>query len=641
MTDTASGGGGADAGRAASLPGRRARTAAVVAVVLAAVLPYAGTAGHGFALDDAPEVVQNANIRSLAGIPRILAGSAWEGAGEPVPIYRPLTTLTYALNHAAGGLSPRGYHLVNVALHAAVSLLVLALALRLGLPLAAAAAGAVLFAIHPVHVEVVANVAGRKDALATAFALLAILAHATATRGGGRARAALPAVAFAAALLSKENGVAAVGGFVAWDLLFAREAWASRRRRMLLLYASYAATLAAYLLVRRAAVGSAGIPLSTIPFVENPLAHAGLVPRVLTATAVLGRGLRLLVFPAPLSPDYSFDAIPLVRSALDARFLAAAAALAVLVALAAARARRRPVLAFAALWYAAGVFPTSNLLFPVGTIFGDRILYLPSVALALAVAAIVAPAVVSGRRSVRTAGLVAGLAAAAALSARTVAYASTWADEVSLFSAAVRAVPGSAKAHELLGAAFMEVGRVPEGVAELEAAVRMLAAVPDPPAQAHVELGVAYERLGRLDAAEGVYADLLRRKPDQPDALWRLGVVRWAQGRRAEAARLWERTLAVAPDHARAMNDLGIARERAGDVAGAEALWVRAAQLDPRSAGPWLSLGNLYELRGDLTRARAAWREFLDRARYGVYPGERERVLRKLQATGSTTGDRG
>jgi cytochrome c-type biogenesis protein CcmH/NrfG len=67
-------------------------------------------------------------------------------------------------------------------------------------------------------------------------------------------------------------------------------------------------------------------------------------------------------------------------------------------------------------------------------------------------------------------------------------------------------------------------------------------------------------------------------------------------------------------------------------VAVAEALWVRASRVDPLSAGPWLYLGNLYERQGDLARARSAWREFLERARYGVHPGERERIERKLQA---------
>jgi tetratricopeptide (TPR) repeat protein len=195
----------------------------------------------------------------------------------------------------------------------------------------------------------------------------------------------------------------------------------------------------------------------------------------------------------------------------------------------------------------------------------------------------------------------------------------------------VRAQPRSAKAHQLLGAALMEVGRVDEGVAALETADRMLAPLPNLPSESRIALGVAYERQGRLDRAEGVYEEVLQAHADQPDALWRLGVVRWGQGRRAEGARLWERATQVDPRHARAMTDLGIAAAARGDLAGAEALWLRAANVDPRAAGSWLYLGNVYAERGDVTRARVAWTRFLELARYGAYPQERELVEARLR----------
>lgn len=616
---------------------RRPGALAALVVAVSATAPFAGTIGHGFALDDVSEVVRNEDVRSVAGIPRLFARGAWDGAGEPNPIYRPLTSATYALNHAVGGLDPAGYHLVNVLLHALVSLAVLALALRLGLPAWAAGLGAVAFAVHPVHVEVVANVAGRKDALAALFSIVAVLVHASALRRGG-GRVALPVLAVAAALFSKESGVAAIAFCVAWDLVVARDAVRAAPRRAAGLHASYAVVLAGYLWARHAAVGSLGIPLAAIPYVENPLAHLPYAIRLATAVAVLGKGLSLLVAPHALSPDYSWNAIPAVSSPADPRFALSAA---LLVALAAAAIRlrgARPVLAFCALCYAAAVFPASNLLVKVGTIFGDRLLYLPSAAFCVAVAALAVEVATRGSAAVRRAAAAVVAAALLVLAGATVAYAAAWRDEVSLFQASVRAQPGSAKAHALLGAALMEVGREQEGVRELEGAVQAQAALPDPPPGTRVELGVAYERAGRLPDAETVYLDVLRTSPDHPDALWRLGVVRWAQGRRAEAARLWERTLAVAPDHARAMTDLGIAARAAGDVRRAEALWLGAARVDPRAAGPWLSLGALYEDRGDLPRARDAWRRFLELARYGVYPGQREIVEARLRALDSAAG---
>src|SRR6185295_20235734 len=91
---------------AASGPAWRRTAMAAAAVAALAIAPYAGTLTHGFAFDDAQEVVRNLDIRSLADVPRLFARGAWDGAGERNPIYRPLTGATYALNYALAGLSP-------------------------------------------------------------------------------------------------------------------------------------------------------------------------------------------------------------------------------------------------------------------------------------------------------------------------------------------------------------------------------------------------------------------------------------------------------------------------------------------------------------------------------------------------------
>jgi tetratricopeptide (TPR) repeat protein len=603
-----------------------ARRWTVALVVLAAVVPFAGTIRHGFAFDDVTEVVRNEQIRSLENLPRFFTQGAWEGAGERNPIYRPLTSVSYAINHALGGLHPVGFHLVNVLLHAGGSLLVLALALRLGLPLAGAAFAGVLFAVHPVHVEVVANVAGRKDELAAGFALLALLAHAAALRTGRRL--ALPVLALAAALFSKESGVAALAFIAGWDLLVGRDEWNRHRSRAAWLYGSYLAVFVLYLAARRAAVGSIGVPAAEIPFVENPLAHSPLPERLLTAVAVQGRGLLLLVAPLSLSPDYSWDAIPVLHTLSAPAFLAAAGALAAVAALALAWGRTQPAVAFAALLWAAALFPASNLLLPVGTIFGERLLYLPSVGFCLVLAFTAVQVPLRFRRAATALACF----AVVLLGARSASYTAIWSDEVSLFAHAVAAQPRSAKAHQLYGEALMEAGRLDEGAEELAAAVEAMRRAPEVPPGLRIELGVARERQGRALEAERLYLGVLREHHGQPDALWRLGVLRWTAGHQGEAEQLWLRASTAAPEDARILADLGLAAASRGDTAAAEALWERATRLDPRIAGPWLSLGNLAERRGDLARAHQAWERFLENARYGVYPREREIIAAKLRA---------
>ena len=579
------------------------------AVALLAVAVYAGTLGHEFVFDDTPEVVDNEGIRSLRNVPSFFAQPAWKGSGEDNPIYRPLTTATYALNHALSGLSPWSYHLGNVLLHALAAVLVLALALELGLPSGAGLAAAALFAVHPVHVEAVANVAGRKDLLATVFTLAAVLAHARALRRGGAALVAAP-LAVLAAMLSKESGLACLAVIAVRDLVAGGDS-RRRRGRVLGLYAAYGVVLAGYLAARWGAVGSLGVP--AINFEENPIARVPAAVRVMTAVAVIGRGLALMVAPVSLSPDYSHAAIDAVTRPADPGFLLSLAVLVAAVTAAVAGRRRAPALAFAVLWYLATLFPASNLAVPIGTIFGERLLYTPSVGFCLGIA--VAIGWLSGTRARATARWIT-VAAVVLLAWRTAAYAAVWKDELSLFAWGARVQPRSAKMQQCLGAALMERGRPAEALPHFQAAVEIARANPEKASSSRhrLELGVAYEALARLDDAAAVYREILRDDPRYADASWRLGVVQWAAGMRSDAVATWQRTVQLDPRHARALSDLGIAASLGGDVAAARAFWERAVAADPRLASAWYRLGNLYERSGDLDRARWAWSEFLNHA---------------------------
>jgi hypothetical protein len=510
------------------IPSRRtgwSLRARALAVALAAAAVYAGTLRHGFVYDDTPEIVNNEAIESLVNVPRLFAHGAWSGAGDANPIYRPLTAATYAIDHAIAGRSPWAFHLTNVVLHAVASALVVALATAVGLPATAAAIAGLAFAVLPVHVEAVANVAGRKDVLVAVFAMLALLAHRAALAGGrprtsAWAAAAAPA-AFLAALFSKESGMAVVGALAAHDLLLGREAWRARPRRGVALFAAYAGALAVYLVARHAAVGSVGVPSHLTPYQDNPLAHAAAGARIATAIAVAGRGVALLVAPVTLSPDYSFAAIPPAGLA-DPWFAPGALALAAGAAGVALAWRRAPWAAFAILWYAALLAPASNLLVAVGTVFGERLLYAASAGFCLLVGWGGAW-LVQRAPAARWAGLALGLA----FGARAAAYAEVWSDELTLFSHGVRVQPASSKMRGCLGAALMEQGRPEEAIAELEAQLRILRAAPVPPTRASVELGVAYEAAGRLADAASLYEQAAREDRGAADPPWRLGVVRW------------------------------------------------------------------------------------------------------------------
>lgn len=603
---------------------RRPVRLAALAVALVAVLPYLHTLRHAFAYDDRVEVVENAYLRGVEGVPAILSHRDWAGSGKGSATYRPLTTLSFALNHAVHGLAPSGYHLVNLLLHAAVSVLVLGLALGLGLPLAAATLAGLLFAVHPVHVEAVANVAGRKELLVTAFTLGAVLLHPVALRRGGLRLVAAPLLG-ALAAFSKETGLVLIGVIVALDLLFRRAEVRAAPRRAATLYASYLAAVGVYLAARWAVLGSLGMPGTT--FLVNPIADAPLLERIATALVVLGKGLQLSIAPVTLSPDYSYAAIPPVASALDPRLALAVAALAGAAAFAAWPGRLRRVRLAAAAIYGFAIFPASNLLVPIGTIFGERLLYLPTVGFVLGVAAVTATVLEGPRRvALRT---ITGVALAL-LAVRGAWYARAWSNSLSIFAEGVRVQPASAQMQLTYGAQLLGRKEMAGAAAAFARAAEILAVRPDAQADALVQLGVAYEQLGRAEEAEQLYARVLAREHRHPDALWRMGVRRWARGDPPGAVQLWERAIAAEPRHAPALSDLGLAAYAAGDLQGAEARFREATAIAPTLPGVWYKLGVVCEQRGRREEALAAWRRFLELAPEPSL--ERDEVERRLAA---------
>ncbi len=601
--------------------GRRHIAAWTSAAAIVATLAYAATLAHGFAFDDGIVIERNKLIRSLSRVPDLFRSGEWAGGDLEARAYRPLASATYALNYAAGALTPWGYHLANVLLHALTSAGILLLALRWRVPLAAAGVAALVFAAHPVHVEAVANVAGRKDVLATLFLVSMALAHRWALRRRGAALA-VPLLAYAAAMFSKEIGVVGLALVAAEDLLVPDERAGSPRRARIALYAGYAAALALYLVAYGRALG--GLHAPDVAFVDNPAAHAGTAARLLTGAAVLWKGLALQLLPLGLSPDYSYDALPIAASAVDPRVVLAVLAFVAWGAAGIRLRRTAPAVLLGLVWYLVPLLPASNLPFAVGTIFGERLLYAPSIGFAV-VAALALDAAL-GRAAARArVSVAAGIALV--LGAATVRYAATWASDETLFTAAARAVPRSAKVQVKLAEVSLAQRRPADALAHAEAA---LAILPDLE-RVRPLAARALAALGRTPDAVAVAAEEIRRRPHDADALYVMGMLLRDQGHIDEAAGTWRRAIGESPPHPGAYADLCALHLMRGENALAEQLCNAAVAADERQANAWYNLGLLRRARGDRSGARSAFEQFLTSA--GTeYAEEAEDVRRSLAA---------
>jgi len=531
----------------------RPRPWMVALVLLAAVVPYLNSLTAGFAFDDVFIIRDNPAVQIQPAV-ELLAYVYPEGA-----LYRPLTMLTYAAN-ATLSPQPFGFHLVNLALHAAVSCAVLLLALPLlGSPLAAVGA-ALVFAVHPVHTEAVTNVVGRAELLAALGVLAALLAFAQARRTSGAPRwlwAALSLAAYAAGMLAKESAITGLGLLAVLDWRLTPSA---RWRQRLVALLPYAIVALAYLGLRVAVVGALALPLPP-QGLDNPLAGLDVATRLRTAAVVAWSYLSLLALPLQLSADYSFNEIPPVTQWSEARFLAAAALLCGLAAAIVTTARRLPRLALAALFAVIPFALTANVLFPIGTIMGERLLYLPSVGWCLACGLAIAAAMAQ-RRAFATAVVATLLVAFAA---RTWLRNGDWQDERTLFAATLIDAPNSAKAH--------------------------------------YNAGVVLQNDERLEEAMTQYRRALAIYPAYTNAAFGIGSV-YAQQRIDAGAVYWyERAIGLAPDFANAHLRLGLVRLGRGELDAAEAAFSTGLQSEPNNLMLLVGMSSLRLAQRDPWRA--------------------------------------
>jgi tetratricopeptide (TPR) repeat protein len=471
-----------------------------------ALLTYSNSFRAGFVFDNGTLILQDPRIKAATphNIDLILTQDYWykRAVGG---VYRPLTTFSYLFNYTilGSGAHPASYHWVNFTLHAINISLVYLLAFLLLQEIGPAFAVAAVWALHPVVTESVTNMVGRADLLSS-FAVLAglLCSVRSPTASGWRKLAWLLALSLVSAigLFSKESAVVVLGVMVMYDLTWRTAPWRAHAP-------GYLAVLlpAAFFFYARHQVLEK-LPAVHSTFVDNPLVGAGFWTARLTAVKVIGKYLWLLVWPRRLSCDYSYDQIPLVSGRWNTgEDWKAVVALAVCVAaaLTAIRCYRRnkPVFFFIALFFVT-LAPTSNVFMVIGTIMAERFLYLPSIGFAgCLVVAIYAACrrLPAGWPGSRIAAAVLTLICMG-LAGRTYIRNFDWLDESSLWTAAVRACPASAKTHMNLASAWGDprLHKLDGAVSEIDRALAILSRLPDErnTPVAYTTAGVCYRLKG-------------------------------------------------------------------------------------------------------------------------------------------------
>jgi tetratricopeptide (TPR) repeat protein len=568
-------------------------------IALAVLLSLGGALGGGFVWDDRPLIVENRLIKDPSAVGTILSSGFWQ-AGDRHDrfraFFRPLTTLTYALDYVAWGLRPIGFHITNLLLHFLCCLLIYHLCLQEQVGRRAALVGALLFAVHPVHVESVAWISGRTDLLAALFTLLAfhlIRGAPAASRPAGRRAAALSS--FALALFCKEVAATLPLLVFAWAAgthpgparerlrEAARDAW------------PFAAVLGVYLVARRLALGEGGEPL----YRPDPASFLG------TALFALGRYVTLWLLPVRLDAHYPYPP-------LDGLWRPSVAVAAIMVGVLLETARRlwatRTRDAFWIGWFLIALLPVLAFGSFGDILLADRFLYLPSAGAAVLLARLLSPWLDPGlqRRAGRVA-LASACAVLVALGLLSVRRTRFWRDDLILFETMARTSPASAMVRCNYGLALYDAGDYARAKEELRRAIRLVPGY----ALAHNNLAAALEREGNLAGAAAEYLEALRLAPLQIEGRVNLGSVLVRLGRKDEGLSILRRAVREHPRYPPALYALADTFDRTGQGRAALPYLETAIGIDRFYPNAYYLKGKLLYEEGDGRGAAQAMQIFL------------------------------
>lgn len=457
------------------------RFASAFALVFVVFLAYGVTLLNGFVYDDNHQVLENPWITDVRNLPAIFTSSNWSFRSGGSNIYRPVFQTLLMAEYSVFGFNPKGYHLVNVLLHALNAVLVCAVAGRVlkgvsNRRIWAFAAG-LIFALHPVNSEPVAWVSALPELTYTALVLSAFYLYASFTAGQTEGRQGpgywLSVSAFFVALLTKETTVALVPIIVAFDFAKGRGVISGWRR-----YLPYLLAIVAYAVIRFYAIGG---------FMHRKHAAIGLYEAALNALPLLGQYFVKLVLPVRLSAVYVFYP---AHSILEPRVIVSLIAIIVSIVVV-IRLRRAGVFFLCAVWMAAPLAPVLYVPALAASPFAERYLYLPSAGFAVLIAY-----GLFGLYSRLCGGNVArarALAACAALALVVMGVSSglrarVWESDLSLWSDAALKAPDSTHAHYNLGWLYHGAGDYDKAVSHYMESLRL-----DPSgADAHYNLGLIY-----------------------------------------------------------------------------------------------------------------------------------------------------
>ncbi len=584
-------------------PGKSERNAVILILVITLVV-FLNSLGGEFVYDDGYQILKNPTVQSADNIPAMFTQGVWQFMSPDTSnavglYYRPMFNSLLIVNYQLFGFSPFGWHLVSLLLHLAATFLVYRLARSWNLSREVSALAALLFGVHPIHVESVAWVSGVPDPLAAVFVLLALIFHERSVRAGNDLKSSnskwvlVSLGATLLALFTKEVAIVLAGAVALREWLrdSGEERFSAKLNRTVQRMAPFVIAAFLYLAARIAVLG----------FISKPEPKAvGITTEqvLLTQPSVLFAYIRMLFAPYPLSVIYDHG---FVSSPNQPPFWLPLMLAVVVLAIAFWLVRNSKVGLLALAWTLIFLLPVMNLkaFNPEESIIHDRYLYLPSVGFCLLAA--MGLGWLYNRVAASSKKLVmAGISVIViALSGMTFAQNFTWQNDLTMATHALAYAPGRPFLLNYLAAYYSNNSKPAEAEKFYKQAI---VAKPDY-YDAMSNLGDIYYKQNNFAESEKYYAQAVAAGARYTQTLYNLADSRAKQRKFAEAEQPLQQAIAEQSNYAEAHFYLGWVNQQQGKLPQAEASYRNALNYKPDYAEPRINLATVMNDSGRLKEA--------------------------------------
>ncbi|NSW44967.1 MAG: tetratricopeptide repeat protein [Bacteroidales bacterium] len=586
-----------------------------VFIFLVAFIAYANTINHGYVLDDFSVIKENFVVKQgTAGIATILkTGYRYGYWNSPDNLYRPLPLIMYAIEWEIWPDNPKAGHVINLLLYGLLCVLLFKLLQKIfaNYSILLAFITTLFFVLHPIHTEVVANIKSRDEILAFLFSIASILLlfKYLSTKKRGAFISAL--FTFLLALLSKESAITFLAIIPLIFYFFTKE----KKSTYFTLSLLYFIPVLIFFAMRYRAIGNQA-HLDQTSMVDNLLVAApDFITRTATAIKLLGLYIWKLLIPYPLACDYSYNQIAIVGFD-DIYVLISLLFYLIIAVFAIWKFKQKHILSFAILFFFITMSVYSNLIILIGTSFGERLLFVPSLAFTISISYFVLKIFNSLEKQVEFSKVFSDKVFFIILPILIIYLGLTWSrnkdwkSSLSLYEADILKSPQSAHMNYYYGLEIMKGKAMENGIVVkpeyLDTAIyyfKKARKIVPTFADAYDQLGLAYFRKNELDKALAYYDTCLKLAPGKSITYSNMGVIYFNRQQYDKALEAYENAVRYDPKFSDAWMNLGSTYGTLGRFNEAIAAFKKCIEYNPQNAMAHYFIGITYQNLGDKTNA--------------------------------------